>query len=337
MLSSTRIGIRRCSTFTDCSVSSALDKANIGRNLRVRGWAKAVRKQKTATFVDVDDGSGKTLQVVAPPSEHAAGLRFHSAVEVIGTLIESGHPKQEVELAAERVDIVALCGETMGSSRLYPFGPRNKYQDDHARQYPMFRAKLNDFAALLRVRNALSSATHTFFQERGFIQIQTPILTGNDCEGAGEVFVVRPAAAESKDEDNYFGHKTYLTVSGQLHLEAACNGLGKVYNFSPVFRAERGRTRRHLAEFTMVEAEEAFVTETEQLTSTLESLVKQVVGSAFESRSEDFEIYSRVSGEDNSENVKRLLNCDKFIVMGYDEAFSAVDRCAKDFQGHNHI
>ena len=142
----------------------------------------------------------------------------------------------------------------------------------------LFRCKLNDFAALMRCRSTISKSIHDFFHSEDFILVQTPIMTSSDCEGAGEVFSVTPPALDKLEtaSQDYFGKDVYLTVSGQLHLEAACNGLAKVYNFSPAFRAERGRTRRHLAEFTMIEAEMAFVHDMNGLLDLIKNLIVTV-------------------------------------------------------------
>ena len=356
-----RIGQVACaSSVTSASVASVLSDASssVGKRVKVGGWVKAARKQKNVTFIDIGDGScSNRLQVIATGEDCAGAdsphLRYHSCVEVEGIVAESTHKaNQEVELIADRIVVVAACHDSLPSSKSYPFRPREKYQPEYIRQFPMFRAKLNDFAALLRVRNGLSQSIHRHFQDEGFIQIQTPLLTGNDCEGAGEIFVVRPrdnlskskdgsnidtgkeasASVGTAEETEYFSKTVFLTVSGQLHLEAVCNGLGKVYNFSPVFRAERGRTRRHLSEFTMVEAEEAFVTTTEVLAARIERLLKEAIRSTLDNNFQDLEVYTRLRSKGSKlDELSGLLNSN-FVILGYNEAFEVVKVNSAAFQ-----
>ena len=355
-----RVGQVACvsSVTSSASVASILSDASssVGKRVMIGGWVKAARKQKNVTFIDIGDGScSNRLQVIAAGEECAGAdsphLGYHSCVEIEGTVAESTHKaNQEVELIADRIVVVAACNDRLPSGNPYPFRPREKYQPEYIRQFPMFRAKLNDFAALLRVRNGISQSIHRHFQEEGFVQIQTPLLTENDCEGAGEIFVVRPrdrfiqskdgsaidngkeASAGTAEETEYFSKTVFLTVSGQLHLEAVCNGLGKVYNFSPVFRAERGRTRRHLSEFTMVEAEEAFVTTTEVLAARIERLLKETIHDTLNTNFQDLEVYTQLRGNRGKlDELSRLLNSD-FAVLGYDEAFEVVKANSATFQ-----
>lgn len=349
------------SSASSVSVASVLSDASsyVGKRVKIGGWVKAARKQKNVTFLDIGDGScSNRLQVIATAAvEDGAGadspprLGYHSCVEVEGTVAESTHKaNQQVELIADRIEVVAECHDRLPSGKSYPFRPRQKYQPEYVRQFPMFRAKLNDFAALLRLRNGLSQSIHRHFQDEGFVQIQTPLLTDNDCEGAGEIFVVRPrdnfikskedgtfdtgqaAMVGSAEETEYFNKPVFLTVSGQLHLEAVCNGLGKVYNFSPVFRAERGRTRRHLSEFTMVEAEEAFVTTTEVLAARIERLLKEAIRNTLDTNFQDLEAYTQLKSKRSKlDELSGLLNSN-FAVLGYDEAFEVVMANSASFQ-----
>jgi len=354
-----RLGQVACaSSVASHSVASVLSDTSsfVGKKVTIGGWVRAARKQKNMTFIDIGDGScSNRLQVIATSEDcflaNPSSLKYHSCVEVEGTVAESTHKSnQEVEVIADRIVVLAACQDTMPSGQSYPFRPREKYQSEYIRKFPMFRAKLDDFAALLRVRNGLSQSIHRHLQGEGFIQIQTPILTDNDCEGAGETFVVRPRDnfTMSKDgssigtgedssvgavkETEYFSKTVFLTVSGQLHLEAACNGLCKVYNFSPVFRAERGRTRRHLSEFTMIEAEEAFVTTTEILAARIECLLKEVIRSTLETNHQDMEVYTQLrSRRGILDELSGVLDSN-FAILGYNEAFEAVDASSATFK-----
>lgn len=196
-----------------------------------------------------------------------------------GTLTTS--PRGQLELKAENLSVCGKCVVSDG----YPFAPRKQYTPEYIRQYLQFRPRTNKFGSLLRVRNAAAFAINDFFNKTGFTLIHTPILTANDCEGAGEVFKVIPDNAEliksMKREDlspdeTYFNNKVFLTVSGQLHLEAAVYGLSKVYTFGPTFRAENARSRLHLSEFYMVEAELAFCDKLDNIIEVIEDLIKNV-------------------------------------------------------------
>ena len=245
--------------FSSC-VEDALKLQNIGKKLKVQGWVKAVRLQKANSFIDINDGltkGGQKLQIVCPSQIVPTQLSYHSAVKVEGILRKSDHPSQEVELEAEKIDVLSPI-----TNNSYPFQPRKRYDEEHPRAFPHYRAKLNDFSTMLDIRSSLTKGIHEYFWSKDYRLIQTPVLTSNDCEGAGEVFQVIPAnesisnkmkKENSSIDEAYFDKKVYLTVSGQVHLEAICNGKEKVYTFGPAFRAEMGRTRRHLSEFTMVD------------------------------------------------------------------------------------
>ena len=209
-----------------------------GSRGRVMGWVRSVRTQKTHSFVDVDDGGANALQVVATP-EQTVGLITGCSVSVEGEVVEG--PKTK-ELRAGSIDLLG------GSSGAYPLA-KKAHSLEHLRDYPQFRARTKTIAAALRLRSSASLLIHQFFASRGFVNIHTPILTGNDCEGAGELFKVTP--------EGFFGKPAYLTVSGQLQAEMFASALGRVYTFGPTFRAENSHTQRHLAEFWMVEPEVA--------------------------------------------------------------------------------
>lgn len=186
---------------------------------------KAMRKMKELVFIDVSDGScSKKLQVLISKSKQPKSLTYGAAVEADGSLVTNTNG--QLELAAENVTVVGPCIVVDG----YPFAPRKSYPPDYIRQFLHLRPRTNAFGALLRIRDAASHAVNEHLHNNGYIHIHTPILTSNDCEGAGEVFQVKPDSEKiikemAKDglslDEAYFDSKTYLTVSGQLHLEAA--------------------------------------------------------------------------------------------------------------------
>lgn len=229
----------------------------------VQGWVRTRRSSKKVHFLELNDGSGpETLQVVVdaslPTAEQAGQAATGAAVSVQGTLVESPGKGQKWELQASEV---RLLGGADPES--YPL-QKKRHSDEFLRSIAHLRFRSIKYGAVNRVRSTAALAVHDFFRERGFICLHTPILTSSDCEGAGELFKVTaqdperiPQQGYSPEED-FFGKKTYLTVSGQLAAEAAACGLGQVYTFGPAFRAEDSNTPRHASEFWMVEPEVAF-------------------------------------------------------------------------------
>jgi len=259
--------------------------------------------------------------VIADTNIIPSELNFHSCVSVKGTLVKSNHKGQEVELLADSVELLNSCDAS------YPFQPRRFVKAEFVRQQPTCKAKTNSVASLMRIRNTASQAVHEYFQDHDFVQVHTPVLTSNDCEGGGEVFTVSGGGGE---DGPYWDMPVHLTVSGQLHLEAMCNGLAKVYNFNPAFRAERGRTRRHLAEFWMVEAEMAFVEDIETVVNTMEDLLKHTATKVLDSRAADLEIYAKaMKTTNNIANIEKFINC-KVHMLPYKEAVELLsDQTAK--------
>lgn len=235
---------------------------------------------KELIFLDVNDGScNNKLQVLIAADEKPNDLSVGSSIRATGNLSIS--PKGNLELNATNVEVIGACKLEEG----YPFAPRKSYAPDYIRQYMHLRNRMNKFSSVLRVRSIANLEFHKYLEENGFVNIHTPILTSNDCEGAGEVFLVYPdnksvlktmAREGVNDNEAYFNTKVFLTVSGQLHLEAVAHGLGKVYTFGPTFRAENSRSRLHLSEFYMLEAEMTFVENLEDVIDVIESLLKGV-------------------------------------------------------------
>ena len=304
------------------SLSKLLASPSFPSQLTVSGWVKSARKQKLNTFLDLSDGSSsKQLQVVADTNIIPEDLNFHSCVTIKGTLIKSDHKGQEVELIADTVEVLNNCNEN------YPFQPRRFVKAEFVRQQPTCKAKTNSVASLMRIRNTASQAVHGYFQDQDFVQIHTPVLTSNDCEGGGEVFSVSGGGGE---DGPYWDMPVHLTVSGQLHLEAMCNGLAKVYNFNPAFRAERGRTRRHLAEFWMVEAEMAFVDDIETVVKTMEDLLKHTATKILDTRSSDLEIYAKaMKAPSNIPNIEKFINSSVHILPYTEAALLLADPATK--------
>jgi asparaginyl-tRNA synthetase len=248
-------------------IRDVLARPEAGGTVTVRGWARAVRTQKQVIFLQVNDGSSlDDLQVVVP-AEHPqfaelAELGTGAAVGVSGELVPSGGRGQRYEV---RADQVTVYGDADPAS--YPLQKKRHSFEFLREKIAHLRPRTRTFGAVFRVRNTLSHAIHTFFQERGFLWVHTPIITASDAEGAGQMFRVStldPAAPPHTPQgtvdwqQDFFGRPTFLTVSGQLEAELYALALSNVYTFGPTFRAENSNTSRHLAEFWMVEPEVAF-------------------------------------------------------------------------------
>jgi len=233
----------------------------------IQGWLRTKREQKEFTFLEVNDGSSlKGLQVILSHQTEnyetiVKSLTTGCALQAKGILAQSPGKGQSIEMQATIVELVGACdGET------YPL-QKKRHTLEFLRTIAHLRPRTNTMGAVMRVRNTCASAIHQFFQERGFLWIHTPIITSSDCEGAGEQFTVsnfdlnNPPRTPDKSLDfsqDFFGKRTYLTVSGQLEAEIMATALSNVYTFGPTFRAENSNTSRHLAEFWMVEPEMAF-------------------------------------------------------------------------------
>lgn len=290
----------------------------LGTKTTVKGWVKSVRKLKDIIFADINDGSSvDRLSVVIPKKIKPSSLTWGSSVEICGTL--SSGPKGQFELMADDINVVGSCVVADG----YPFQPRKSYPPDYIRQHLHLRSRTNNFAAVLRVRNAAAMAAHKFFQSNHFINTHTPILTSNDCEGAGELFRVQPESTEviksmssgnQNPEEVFFDSKTFLTVSSQLHLESLAHGLGNVYTLGPVFRAENSKSRLHLAEFYMLEAELAFCRTISQLQNIIEGLIKHIFKSVLNECEQELHFLH------GSKSLNFGWVDKEFITLRYDEA-----------------
>ena len=238
----------------------------IGQNVTICGWVRTIRKSKNVCFVELNDGTSlKNLQLVVDTnvpenSQFFNSLTVGSSIAVTGQLVNSMNMNQAVELNVETYTLIGNCPQD------YPI-QKKKQNMEYLREIPHLRARTNTFNAVFRVRNVLAQAVHEYFQQNNYTYVNTPIITGSDCEGAGELFRVTTLdiGKISKDDYNpnidsqdFFGKKVGLTVSGQLEAEAMACSMGKVYTFGPTFRAENSNTKRHAAEFWQIEPEVAF-------------------------------------------------------------------------------
>ncbi len=244
-------------------IKTLLQKTPLGKTVKIQGWVRTFRANR---FIALNDGSTlANLQCVVDfentPESLLKQINTGASLEVQGIVVESQGSGQFVEIQVNEINIF---GES--DPEKYPIQPK-KHSFEFLREKAHLRIRTSTFAAVMRVRSALSFAIHQFFQQEGFYYVNTPIITGSDAEGAGEMFRVttldplNPPKTESGKPDyklDFFGKETNLTVSGQLEAEAYALGLGEVYTFGPTFRAENSNTARHLAEFWMIEPEMAF-------------------------------------------------------------------------------
>jgi asparaginyl-tRNA synthetase len=234
--------------------------------VRVQGWIRTRRDSKDFSFIELNDGSSlRNIQIIARNtlSNYAdiQRLTTGASIGVNGALVASQGKGQKWELVAKNIEVIGTAEDS------YPLQKKG-HTPEFLREIAHLRPRSNLFGSVFRVRSRLAFAVHQFFQERGFVYVHTPIITGSDCEGAGELFHVttlNPAASESRTADgeinyskDFFARPTYLTVSGQLEAEALALALSKVYTFGPTFRAENSNTSRHASEFWMIEPEMAF-------------------------------------------------------------------------------
>ncbi len=272
----------------------------VGTEITLRGWVRSRRDSKGITFIELNDGSRfKSIQLVVDagvvPDETLKQVTTGGSIAAGGTLVESPAKGQAVELKVATLQIYGSADPAT-----YPLQKKG-HTLEFLREISHLRVRSNTFGAAFRVRNALTHAIHTFFQERDFLYVQTPIITTSDCEGAGQMFGVTtlnlhnpPRTADGKLDwtQDFFGKPAYLTVSGQLEAEMFALAFSKVYTFGPTFRAENSNTPRHLAEFWMIEPEMAFY-ELEDNMRLAEEFLKYTIRYVLDHCREDLEFFNQ--------------------------------------------
>jgi asparaginyl-tRNA synthetase len=307
----------------------------LGSSVEVAGWLRTRRDSKAGlSFLNMSDGSCfATLQVIADRQlENYASDVLHlvagSALVVIGKLIESPGHGQNVELSAERIEVIGVIDDP----EAYPIQPK-RHSLEFLREVAHLRPRTNTFGAMARVRDCVSQAIQGFFRQEGFVWVHTPIITASDCEGAGALFRVstldlanpprRPDGGVDFGQD-FFGRETFLTVSGQLELETYCLALSKVYTFGPTFRAENSNTSRHLAEFWMVEPELAFADLTDDA-ELAERFLKHIFRTLLDERADDMAFFRDRVDRQCIERLERFV-VTSFERMQYAEVVEALQR-----------
>ena len=301
-----------------------------GASVTVCGWAKTIRDMKTFGFIELNDGSCfRNLQVVMDANslsnyKEIAAQNVGAALIVRGTVVLTPEAKQPLEVKATEIEVEGV------SSPDYPL-QKKRHSVEYLRTIQHLRPRTNLFSAAFRVRSAAAYAVHEFFQSRGFVYVNTPIITGSDCEGAGEMFQVTtldlenpPRTPDGKVDysKDFFGKKTSLTVSGQLNAENFAMAFGDVYTFGPTFRAENSNTARHAAEFWMIEPEMAFCDLDGDL-EVMEAMVKHIIRRVMERCPDDLVFFNSFVDKGLLERLQHVESSD-FGRVTYTEAVKPV-------------
>ena len=303
----------------------------------VKGWVKTRRDAKDFSFVEINDGSClKNMQVIAnnnlPNYEEIKKLTTGSSVAVKGKLVASQGGSQKYEVVAEEIEIYSIAPDD------FPL-QKKKHSDEFLRTIAHLRPRTNKYGAAFRIRSQLSYAIHKFFQERGFKYVHTPIITGSDCEGAGEMFQVTtldlnnlPKTADGKIDysKDFFGKEAHLTVSGQLNGEMYATALGDIYTFAPTFRAENSNTPRHAAEFWMIEPEMAFADIYDDM-DLAEDMVRYCVKDIMENCAEDLDLFEKFVDPTLKATLDNIMN-NSFARITYSEAIEIMKKSGKKFE-----
>jgi asparaginyl-tRNA synthetase len=304
--------------------------------LLIKGWVRTRRDAKNFSFIEINDGSClKNIQVIVNSNlanyEEIKKLTTGSAVAVSGELVPSTGSGQKWEIIARQIEIFSIAPET------YPL-QKKRHSDEFLRTIAHLRPRTNKYGAAFRIRSQLSHAIHRFFQEKNFYYIHTPIITGSDCEGAGELFrvttldpadipIIDGKADFSKD---FFGKEASLTVSGQLGVEMFALSLGDVYTFGPTFRAENSNTRRHVAEFWMIEPEMAFCDLNDNM-NLAEEMLKYLICHVQTSCAEDLELFARFVDKNLPSRLDAIASAD-FVRLPYADAIDILLISGKKFE-----
>lgn len=322
------------------SIKSLLNEQMVGQTVTTCGWVKTKRDSKSGiSFINLNDGSCfDNLQIIAPDSlgnyQDILQITSGYSISVSGKIVASQGKNQLVEMQAEHIDIIG----TVTNPESYPIQPK-RHTMEFLREVAHLRPRTNTFGAVTRIRHALSVSIHNFLNSEGFYWIHTPIITTNDCEGAGELFRVSTLDLNKieRNQENsidfkqdFFGRETFLTVSGQLNVEAYCMALSKVYTFGPTFRAENSNTSRHLAEFWMVEPEMAFAN-LDDVIALSEKMLKHIVKEVFEKCHADFEFISKFVNKDVLDRIDVLAN-KNFARLTYSEAIIELTKAKQKFE-----
>ena len=308
-----------------------------GKSVKVSGWVRTLRDSKTFGFIELNDGTFfKNVQIVFDDTlenfEEIKKLPISSSIDVIGNFIKTENAKQPFEIKASNIKIVGA------SSLDYPL-QKKRHSFEYLRTIAHLRPRTNTFNAVFRVRSILSYAIHKFFQERGFVYVHTPLITGSDCEGAGEMFRVTALdlqnlpKTESGDIDfaqDFFGKSSHLTVSGQLDVETFAHAFRNVYTFGPTFRAENSNTVKHAAEFWMIEPEICFADLKDSM-DLAEEMIKYIITYVMENAPEEMEFFNKFIDTSLFDKLNTVVNSD-FGRISYTDAIKELEKANDKFE-----
>ncbi len=327
---------------TNYSVTTLLeDKVALGSTVCVKGWVRSRRDSKAGmSFIHIHDGSCfDAIQVIAENTlenyeQDILKITTGCSIIVEGTLVESPAKGQSCEIQAGRIEVVGLVDDPES----YPVA-KKRHTFEFLRGVAHLRPRTNAIGAVTRIRTTLSHAIHHYFYERNFQWINTPIITASDCEGAGELFrvstldMVNTPRNDLGDIDfsrDFFGKETFLTVSGQLNVEAFCLAMSKVYTFGPTFRAENSNTSRHLAEFWMVEPEIAFA-DLQDNADLAEDFLKHLFKDVLEKRADDMAFFAQRVDKTVIDRLQHVIE-KPFVRMDYTDAIEILQNCGEKFE-----
>ena len=309
----------------------------VGDIVEVSGWVKTVRDSKSFGFIELNDGSFfQNVQIVFDTGlgnfENIRKLSISSSIIVVGEVVKTENAKQPFEIKANNIDIVNVADSD------YPL-QKKRHSFEYLRTVSHLRPRTNTFNAVFRVRSVLSFAIHKFFNERGFVYVHTPIITGSDCEGAGEMFQVTTLDVENapKNADgsidysqDFFGKQAHLTVSGQLDVETYAHAFRNVYTFGPTFRAENSNTVKHAAEFWMIEPEICFADLNDDM-NLAEDMIKYIISYVLENAPEEMELFNKFIDTNLFDRLHNVLNSD-FGRITYTDAIKELEKVNDKFQ-----
>lgn len=317
-------------------IKDLLNKGNnVGKEITVCGWIKTIRRLKNICFIEINDGTDfNNLQLVVEYNNMTLldDLKVGSSISATGVVSDSLNSLQKIELNVKSMQLFGDCPND------YPI-QRKKQNMEYLREYPHLRTRTNTFNAVFRIRSVLSKLIHNYLQEHNFTYINTPIITGSNCEGAGKMFRVtthdleklsKEAYNNDIDSKDFFGKKVNLTVSGQLEAEAMACSFGKVYTFGPSFRAENSNTKKHAAEFWLIEPEVAFA-DLDDIMEIVNDLVKFVLKGVLEECSDEIRFFTK---NYNNELFDKLTNVidSEFVNLDYSDAISILQKSDCNFE-----
>lgn len=305
--------------------------ALINKTVTVCGWVRTSRDSKNVAFIELNDGTSlKHLQIVIDKASDIAldqALKLGTSLKVTGTVVEAR--QAAVEINAAEIEVLGTCPPE------YPL-QKKRHTLEFLRTMPHLRGRTNTFNAVFRVRSVMAEAIHSFFQSKNYVYVNTPLITGSDCEGAGEMFQVTTIGynTEYKNEEEYysndfFGKKAGLSVSGQLEGEVAAMAFGKIYTFGPSFRAENSNTPKHVAEFWHVEPEIAFA-ELPDVIEIAEEMIKTVVKTVLDKCPDEMKFFDTHFENGLIEKLQNLIS-NEFAVCDYTEAIELLKKADKEF------